>query len=103
MKTSGLLITCSCLIFGCMGKPQFPEQEKDPNFWNRWAQQTLNNAMTLQNLNKNKAKNLILFLGDGMGVPTVTAARILKGQLSGYSGEETQLEMDKFPFVSLAK
>ncbi|MED6273164.1 hypothetical protein CHARACLAT_003943, partial [Characodon lateralis] len=86
-----------------MGKPRFPEQEKDPNFWNRWAQQTLNNAMTLQNLNKNKAKNLILFLGDGMGVPTVTAARILKGQLSGHSGEETQLEMDKFPFVSLAK
>lgn len=39
----------------------------------------------------------------GMGVPTVTAARILKGQLSGQSGEETQLEMDKFPFVSLAK
>lgn len=38
-----------------------------------------------------------------MGVPTVTAARILKGQLKGQSGEETQLEMDKFPFVSLAK
>lgn len=38
-----------------------------------------------------------------MGVPTVTAARILKGQLNGQSGEETQLEMDKFPFVSLAK
>lgn len=39
----------------------------------------------------------------GMGVATVTAARILKGQLSGQSGEEAQLEMDKFPFVSLAK
>lgn len=38
-----------------------------------------------------------------MGVPTVTAARILKGQLNGQSGEETQLEMDKFPFLSLAK
>lgn len=38
-----------------------------------------------------------------MGVPTVTAARILKGQLNGQSGEETQLEMDKFPFVSLSK
>lgn len=43
------------------------------------------------------------FCGLGMGVPTVTAARILKGQLTGQSGEETQLEMDKFPFVSLAK
>lgn len=39
----------------------------------------------------------------GMGVPTVTAARILKGQLSGHPGEETVLEMDKFPFVALSK
>jgi len=45
----------------------------------------------------------LLFWCLGMGVPTVTAARILKGQLNGQSGEETQLEMDKFPFVSLAK
>uniref|UniRef100_A0A146ZJE0 Alkaline phosphatase n=1 Tax=Fundulus heteroclitus TaxID=8078 RepID=A0A146ZJE0_FUNHE len=103
MKASGLLIACSCLIFGCAGQPQFPEQEKDPRFWNGWAQKTLKEALTLQDLNKNQAKNLILFLGDGMGVPTVTAARILKGQLSGHSGEEQQLEMDKFPFVSLAK
>uniref|UniRef100_A0A3Q3WR19 Alkaline phosphatase n=1 Tax=Mola mola TaxID=94237 RepID=A0A3Q3WR19_MOLML len=79
------------------------EQEKDPRFWNSWAQKTLNNALMLQTLNQNKAKNLIFFLGDGMGVPTVTAARILKGQLKGQSGEETQLEMEKFPFVSLAK
>ncbi|KAM3878557.1 alkaline phosphatase, tissue-nonspecific isozyme [Diretmus argenteus] len=103
MKVTALLIICTCLSLGSLGKPQFPEQEKDPKFWNTWAQRTLKNALTLQNLNKNKAKNLILFLGDGMGVSTVTAARILKGQLSGQNGEETQLEMDKFPFVALAK
>lgn len=103
MKVTALLIICSWLLLGSLGKTQFPEQEKDPKFWNTWAQRTLKNALTLQNLNKNKAKNLIFFLGDGMGVPTVTAARILKGQLNGQSGEETQLEMDKFPFVSLAK
>uniref|UniRef100_A0A8D3DKY5 Alkaline phosphatase n=1 Tax=Scophthalmus maximus TaxID=52904 RepID=A0A8D3DKY5_SCOMX len=108
MKVTALLVM-SCglilgsLVLGGLGKPQFPEQEKEPQFWNAWAQRTLKNALMLQNLNQNKAKNLILFLGDGMGVPTVTAARILKGQLSGQSGEETQLEMDKFPFVSLAK
>ncbi|XP_005988748.2 alkaline phosphatase, tissue-nonspecific isozyme [Latimeria chalumnae] len=44
-----------------------------------------------------------MFLGDGMGVATVTAARILKGQLQSKSGEETQLEMDKFPYVALSK
>jgi alkaline phosphatase len=38
-----------------------------------------------------RAKNVILFLGDGLGVSTVTAARILEGQLRGKSGEENLL------------
>ncbi|XP_017260294.2 alkaline phosphatase-like, partial [Kryptolebias marmoratus] len=103
MKVFGLLIACSCFISGSLGKPPFPEEEKDPKFWHTKAQRALKSALTVQHLNKNKAKNIILFLGDGMGVPTVTTARILKGQLNGQSGEETVLEMDKFPFVSLAK
>ncbi|NXO68175.1 PPBT protein, partial [Phainopepla nitens] len=80
-----------------------PEREKDPEYWRRQAQETLRNALRLQHLNQNVAKNLILFLGDGMGVSTVTAARILKGQLQHGQGEESLLEMDKFPFVALAK
>ncbi|NXW76947.1 PPBT protein, partial [Hirundo rustica] len=80
-----------------------PEREKDPEYWRRQAQETLQNALRLQRLNQNVAKNLILFLGDGMGVSTVTAARILKGQLQHGQGEESLLEMDKFPFVALAK
>lgn len=39
----------------------------------------------------------------GMGVSTVTATRILKGQLHHNPGEETRLEMDKFPYVALSK
>ncbi|XP_057701968.1 alkaline phosphatase, tissue-nonspecific isozyme isoform X2 [Corythoichthys intestinalis] len=105
MKCSLLLIVicCSLLALPCSGEGSFPEQEKDPNFWLSWAQRTLNNALNLQHLNQNIAKNLILFLGDGMGVPTVTAARILKGQLNGQPGEETVMEMDKFPYVALSK
>ncbi|XP_071805870.1 alkaline phosphatase-like [Asterias amurensis] len=38
-----------------------------------------------------------------MGITTVTAARILKGQLEGDNGEETDLEWDKFPSVALSK
>ncbi|NWR93724.1 PPBT protein, partial [Furnarius figulus] len=80
-----------------------PEREKDPEYWRRQAQDTLRNALRLQRLNQNVAKNLILFLGDGMGVSTVTAARILKGQLQHGQGEESLLEMEKFPYVALAK
>lgn len=46
-----------------------------------------------------KAKNVIMFLGDGWGVPTLTAARILKGQKidNVTFGEEGQLHVDTFP------
>ena len=50
-----------------------------------------------------KAKNIILFVGDGMGVSTVTAARILEGQQHGGYGEENLLSFEKFPFTGLAK
>ncbi|HET8806803.1 MAG TPA: alkaline phosphatase [Methylophaga sp.] len=50
-----------------------------------------------------KAKNVILFVGDGMGVSTVTAARILEGQMKGESGEENNLSFDMFPFTGLNK
>ncbi|XP_063057276.1 alkaline phosphatase, intestinal, tandem duplicate 1 isoform X2 [Engraulis encrasicolus] len=39
----------------------------------------------------------------GMGVSTVSAARILRGQLEGRSGEETVLAMDSFPYLALSK
>ena len=38
-----------------------------------------------------------------MGIPTVTASRILKGQLEGNSGEETVLAMDTLPFSGMSK
>ncbi|XP_062832958.1 alkaline phosphatase isoform X1 [Anolis carolinensis] len=78
------------------------EQEKDPKYWNSKAKQTLESALKLTPMN-HRAKNIIFFLGDGMGVPTITAARIYKGQMAGNSGEETVLAMEKFPYVALSK
>jgi alkaline phosphatase len=50
-----------------------------------------------------RAKNVILFLGDGMGIATVTAARILEGQQRGLPGEENQLAFERLPHVALSK
>lgn len=47
--------------------------------------------------NHRKAKNVILFMGDGMGVATVTATRIYK------HGEEGILSWESFPHVGLLK
>jgi alkaline phosphatase len=49
-------------------------------------------------------KNVILFIGDGMSLPTVTAARILKGQkYLNVSGEEQYLTWERFPESAFLK
>ncbi len=53
--------------------------------------------------NTNTARNIILFIGDGMGVSTVTAARIFDGQSRGESGEENSLSFEHFPHIALIK
>lgn len=50
-----------------------------------------------------RAKNVILFVGDGMGVSTLTAARILEGQIDGMPGEENFLSFERFPYTALVK
>uniref|UniRef100_A0A3Q3AU42 Alkaline phosphatase n=1 Tax=Kryptolebias marmoratus TaxID=37003 RepID=A0A3Q3AU42_KRYMA len=77
-------------------------EEENPDYWRSQARETLQSALD-RKLNTNVAKNILFFLGDGMGVTTYTAARILKGQLQNQSGEDTVMTMDTFPHVGLAK
>lgn len=53
--------------------------------------------------NTRRAKNVILFVGDGMGISTLTAGRILEGQMAGGSGEENLLSFERFPNTALVK
>lgn len=50
-----------------------------------------------------RARNVIVFLGDGMSLTTVAAARILEGQRKGGSGEENRLAWEHFPATALSK
>ena len=52
---------------------------------------------------KKRAKNVILFVGDGMGITTVTASRIYEGQMNGATGEENMLSFENFPHAALSK
>ena len=52
--------------------------------------------------NLRRAKNVILFVGDGMGISTVTAARILEGQKRGVDGEFNRLSFERFPNLALS-
>ncbi len=49
------------------------------------------------------ARNVILFVGDGMGIATVTAARILEGQRRSEPGEENRLAFETLPHVAFSK
>jgi len=55
-----------------------------------------------------RAKNVILMIGDGMGISTITAARIYDGQNPGdgtarRSGEENSLSFERLPHTALVK
>ena len=49
------------------------------------------------------AKNVILFVGDGMGVSTLTASRIYETQQNGGIGEEGLLSFEAFPNTAIVK
>lgn len=55
-----------------------------------------------QKPNTSKAKNVILFIGDGMGISTVTAARILEGQQRRADGEFNRLSFERFPYSAFS-
>jgi|JI8StandDraft_1071087.scaffolds.fasta_scaffold07160_6 alkaline phosphatase len=53
--------------------------------------------------NNRKARNIILFIGDGMGISTLTAGRIFEGQQQGVDGESFVAQMDRLPHTALVK
>jgi alkaline phosphatase len=90
----------------CVGPlaPQTPRAE-DPREANAWFSAGRSSVAEAARFVKGErpARNVILFVGDGMGVSTVTAARILEGQRRGDTGEENQLAFDALPHVALSK
>ena len=76
--------------------------EKNAQFWKDQGRNSIEEALNRRE-NKLVAKNVIMFLGDGMGVTTVTAGRIRKGQMRGELGEDFITEMEQFPYLGLAK
>ena len=79
------------------------------DYWNNVGAQEIKRAKEMTDiLNKRKAKNIILFVGDGMSLPTLTASRIYKAQKQvnfdgSVSGEESLLFFENFPYVALSK
>ncbi|MCB1566589.1 MAG: alkaline phosphatase, partial [Xanthomonadales bacterium] len=75
-------------------------QDSAPEWYAQGAATAKQNLSTVRG---RPAKNVILFIGDGMGISTVTAARILEGQQHGATGEENRLSFEQFPWTALSK
>lgn len=101
-----IIVTITCITFILMY-----EQDTDPvevidalheplpeqqSFWFENGLDELKVALSVR-LNMHRAKNVILFVGDGMGVNTVTATRIYK------YGESGRLSWEEFPHVGMLK
>ena len=56
-----------------------------------------------QKPNTSRAKNVILFIGDGFGVSSMTAARIFEGQQRKVDGVSNLLSFEHFPYSALSR
>jgi len=100
---AGVMTACSSQVEAPLPVVEVPAiqrpGEETPEWWyvSGAAKAAGNGAM------RGRAKNVILFLGDGMSLSTVAAARILAGQREGQPGEETLLAWEHFPHSALSR
>jgi alkaline phosphatase len=88
---------------GCASTTQLAQPEQPTNTY-FGGEQKLEAALNrVINQTPGAARNVILFVGDGMSIPTVTASRIYAGQARGQTGEEYNLSFDSFPFAGLSR
>ena len=110
-KMKQIIILISILLAGCSHPfVAIPQGNDNPQNAAEWYQQgeaqiaqNRASAKAADSIASQQAKNIILFIGDGMGISTVTAARILAGQQQGNTGEENSLFFETFPHLALSK
>lgn len=94
-------ITVAALLAGASAGAQEPIAQADST-WYTDAQAVLQAKLAHQPIT-NRARNVILFVADGNGIPTTFAIRVHDGQLKGMLGEENVLSFEAFPHSALVK
>jgi alkaline phosphatase len=97
------LVMMASQPFAQTSAPNYPvRRQESSESWLSDGRAAIKRAKDLKPI-KRKAKNVILFVGDGMGVSTLSAARILEGQMRGESCEENRLSFENFSYSALSK
>lgn len=92
-------------LFSILISPLVLSQDISDDIWYRQGDHWLKDKVSFLSAAETKraAKNIILFVGDGMSITTLTASRIWQGQGLGLLGEEHSLHFEKFPYTALIK
>lgn len=102
-RATVLIVLYAMVAFGQAPQQPFPvKRAESPETWRRDGWKFIEDSKNLVP-KKGIAKNVIVFLGDGMGISTITASRIFEGQRRGESGEENLLSFEQFPYRALSR
>lgn len=78
--------------------------DDDTKYWRDYGENQLKRILFSQKIDRVKvARNVIVFVGDGMSFATIAAGRVLKGQMNNRSGEETKFVFEDYPHLGLSK
>jgi len=78
-------------------------QGETPQWWFRNGAAQAAQASAQAHADGQRAKNVIVFLGDGMSLPTIAAAHVMAGQRQGVDGESYRLSFERLPFSALSR
>ncbi|CAG9123030.1 unnamed protein product [Plutella xylostella] len=96
MRPRTRLVTFVGALFAIIGFAQCQGPRTDNEFWSSLVSRELEEALRVK-WNLGTARNVVLFIGDGMGPATVAATRLYRG------GESHRLFYETFPHVGMLK
>lgn len=102
MKNLSLKLTSLAVMLAVGSTVAFAEEFENANTWRESGEKALRTAKHTY-AKAPRGMNVILFVGDGMGVSTVTGARIFEGQEKGIDGEKNMLAFEELPYLALSK
>ena len=100
IKSFGPAVVLGVFLAGAASAATLQDTGNDGDNWQR-ARAELDRRMAVD-VRPQQARNVILFIADGMSIPTISAARIYGGEQAG-DGETHTLSFEAFPSTALVR
>lgn len=100
IKSFGPAFVLGVFLAGAASAATLQDTGSDSDNWQR-ARAELDRRMAVD-VRPQQARNVILFIADGMSIPTISAARIYGGEQAG-DGETHTLSFEAFPSTALVR